>query len=161
MPLTAYIFGGIVPRCHGRGIRILRVRPTAGLPCRRPWRSRQATPNWLNGENPMTNKAFRDLTEGTVSPEGRARAATRTRAMLAEMPLHRLRRARELSQAQLAEQLETTQPEVSKIERRTDMYVSTLRNFIQAMGGELEIVARFPDGAVQINQFHDLDPLVP
>ena len=108
----------------------------------------------------MTAKKFRDLTERTMSTESRARAVTRTRAMLAEMPLHELRRARELSQAQLAEQLETTQPEVSKIERRTDMYVSTLRNFIQAMGGELEIVARFPDGAVQISQFQDLDPAV-
>ena len=109
----------------------------------------------------MTAKKFRDLAERTMSPDARTRAATRTRAMIAEMPLHELRRARELSQAQLAEQLETTQPEVSKIERRTDMYVSTLRNFIQAMGGELEIVARFPDGAVQINQFHDLDPQLP
>ena len=40
---------------------------------------------------------------------------------------------------------------------RTDMYVSTLRRFVEAMGGELEIVARFPDGSVQITQFHELD----
>jgi len=56
----------------------------------------------------------------------------------------------------LAELLETSQPEISKIERRTDVYVSTLRRYVEAMGGKLEIVARFPDGAVQINQFRDL-----
>jgi hypothetical protein len=42
------------------------------------------------------------------------------------------------------------------MEKRTDMYLSTLRSHIQAMGGELEIVARFPDGAVKINNFSDL-----
>ena len=103
------------------------------------------------------HKKFSDLTARTMSPESRARAKVRTGAMLAKMPLQELRRARDLSQLQLAAQLDTTQPEVSKIERRTDMYVSTLRNFIQAMGGELVIIARFPDGAVQISQFHDLE----
>ena len=53
--------------------------------------------------------------------------------------------------------LETTQSEVSKIERRSDLYVSTLRSYIEAMGGELEIIARFPDGAVRINQFKDVE----
>ena len=42
---------------------------------------------------------------------------------------------------------------VSKLERRADMYISTLRGFVEAMGGELEIVARFPDGDVRIDQF--------
>jgi len=45
---------------------------------------------------------------------------------------------------------------VSKIENRTDMYASTLRNFIKAMGGDLEIIAKFPDGSVQINQFRSI-----
>ena len=102
-------------------------------------------------------KKFSDLAARTMSRQARARAVGRTATMLAEMPLQELRRARNLSQQQLAAQLDTTQPEVSKIERRVDMYVSTLRNFIQAMGGELEIIARFPDGAVQISQFHALD----
>ena len=60
------------------------------------------------------------------------------------------------SQAQLAKALDTTQPEVAKIEKRADMYVSTLRSYIQAMGGDLEIIARFPDGDVRINQFQDV-----
>ncbi len=45
---------------------------------------------------------------------------------------------------------------VAKIEKRTDMYISTLRSHIEAMGGQLEVVARFPDGAVKISNFSDL-----
>ena len=57
----------------------------------------------------------------------------------------------------LAEQLNLEQPAVSKLERRTDMYVSTLRKYIEAMGGELEIIAHFPEGNVRINQFEELE----
>ena len=57
----------------------------------------------------------------------------------------------------MAEQLHLEQPAVSKLERRTDMYVSTLRKYIEAMGGELEIVAHFPEGNVRINQFEELE----
>lgn len=102
-------------------------------------------------------KKFRDLVDATMTPEAQTRAGARTAAMLAEMPLNELRRARQLSQETLARELGATQPEVSKLERRTDMYVSTLRRYIEAMGGELEITARFPDGAVRITQFRDLD----
>ena len=42
---------------------------------------------------------------------------------------------------------------MSKLERRTDMYVSTLQDFVKAMGGELKIIARFPEGTVEISQF--------
>lgn len=72
------------------------------------------------------------------------------------MPLQELRHARNLSQEQLARTLSVKQAAVSKIEKRTDMYVSTLRNFIKAMGGDLEIIAKFPDGAVQISQFEEI-----
>ncbi|HLY54666.1 MAG TPA: transcriptional regulator, partial [Stellaceae bacterium] len=53
--------------------------------------------------------------------------------------------------------LHVEQPAVAKLEKRTDMYVSTLRRFIEAMGGELEIVARFPDHSVLIRSFGDLE----
>jgi transcriptional regulator with XRE-family HTH domain len=69
-----------------------------------------------------------------------------------EMPLHRLREARRLTQKQLAEGMRIDQSRVSKIEKRADLYVSTLRNFIGAMGGQLELFARFPDGRVKIAQ---------
>lgn len=101
-------------------------------------------------------KKFRDLI-ADKPPAWRAAVEARKRQLLAEMPLHELRRARQLSQEQLAEELGATQPEISKIEHRTDMYVSTLRRFIEAMGGKLEIVARFPDGTVRITQFQELD----
>ena len=77
--------------------------------------------------------------------------------MLAEMPLHELRQARGLSQQVLARLLKIQQPAIAKLERRTDMYISTLRSHIEAMGGELDIVARFPDGTVRITNFSALD----
>jgi len=93
-----------------------------------------------------------------MSPAARARAEELTRTMLAEMPLQELRQARHLSQEQLANVLGVRQAGISKLERRTDMYISTLRGFVKAMGGDLEITARFPDGAVRINQFEELEP---
>lgn len=101
-------------------------------------------------------KTFTDLAARTMSPEAIARAKARTQAMLAEMPLAELRHALKLSQKEIAELLNVEQPSISKLEKRTDMYISSLRNFIEAMGGELEIVARFPTGDVRINQFEDL-----
>ena len=89
-----------------------------------------------------------------MAPERRARNAAETARVLAELPLAELRQARALTQSTLAELLETSQGEVSKLERRADMYVSTLRRDIEAMGGELDVVARFPDGDVRITQFH-------
>lgn len=89
-----------------------------------------------------------------MSPASRARA--KARAMLAEMPLQELRHARGLSQETLAAALHVRQASISKLERRTDMYISTLRSHIRAMGGELEIVARFPEGEVRISNFAEV-----
>ena len=100
-------------------------------------------------------KKFADL-RAQMSPESRARAEAKAQAMLAEMPLNELRQARGLSQKMLAEVLHVQQPSIAKIEKRTDMYISTLRSHIEAMGGELEVVARFPDGAVKISNFSEL-----
>ena len=75
-----------------------------------------------------------------------------------EATLRQLREARERSQVEMAEKLHIKQAAVSKLERRTDMYLSTLRGYIEAMGGKLEIIARFPDRAVRIMQFQALDP---
>jgi transcriptional regulator with XRE-family HTH domain len=77
--------------------------------------------------------------------------------MLAELPLQGLRQARALSQQELAEVLGLNQATISKLERRTDMYLSSLRRFVEAMGGELEICARFPEGKVLIQLFEDLE----
>jgi hypothetical protein len=75
-----------------------------------------------------------------------------------EATLRQLREARERSQVEMAEKLHIKQAAVSKLERRTDMYLSTLRSYIEAMGGKLEIIARFPQRAVRIMQFEALDP---
>ncbi len=101
-------------------------------------------------------KNFSEL-ENKMSPESLARSDARYRELLAEMPLHELRRARGLSQKALADVLHVRQPSIAKMERRTDMYMSTLRSHIEAMGGELEIVARFPEGTVKIENFAGLE----
>lgn len=88
-----------------------------------------------------------------MSPESRARSESRAAQMLKEMPLDELRAARAITQENLAEVLGVTQATVSKIERRADMYVSTLGRFIQAMGGKLDIRAIFPEGEVKITRF--------
>ena len=101
-------------------------------------------------------KKFSEL-RAKLSPASRARAEAKAQTMLEEMPLYELRQARGLSQKMLAEVLHVQQPSIAKMEKRTDMYISTLRSHIEAMGGELEIVARFPDGAVKISNFTGLD----
>jgi hypothetical protein len=88
-----------------------------------------------------------------MSPEARARSEAIAREMLANMPLDELRAARDLTQEHLAALLHIKQASVSKMERRTDMYIGTLSKFIEAMGGQLEIRAIFPDGSVRITQF--------
>ena len=102
----------------------------------------------------MVNK-FSQL-RSRMSPQSQERAEAKAQAMLAEMPLNELRQARGLSQKMLAEVLHVQQPSIAKIEKRTDMYISTLRSHIEAMGGQLEVVARFPDGSVKISNFADL-----
>lgn len=101
-------------------------------------------------------KSFKVL-ERKMSPAARARSEAKAKRLIAEMPLQELRAARKLTQEELAKTLNVNQAAVSKLERRADMYVSTLREFVRAMGGELEITARFPEGAVRINQFEDVD----
>jgi transcriptional regulator with XRE-family HTH domain len=91
-----------------------------------------------------------------MKPAARRKAAEKTKTLLEAMPLQELRHARNLSQEQLAQILSIKQAAVSKLEKRTDMYVSTLRNFIKGMGGDLEIIAKFPDGSIEIGQFGNI-----
>lgn len=97
-------------------------------------------------------KKFSEL-QARMTPQARADAERIFQQHLKEMPLHELRKAQQMSQDTLAKVLNINQAAVSKMERRTDMYISTLRNYIRAMGGELEIVATFPDGQVKIENF--------
>jgi predicted transcriptional regulator len=88
-----------------------------------------------------------------MSPERRTRIEAKAKKELAKIRLDELRAARGLSQKMLAESLHVQQPAIAKLEKRTDMYISTLRSHIEAMGGELEIIARFPNGDVKIANF--------
>ena len=105
-------------------------------------------------------KKFTELRAG-MSQTVREKADGMARQMLAEMPLNEVRQARGLSQKMLAEVLHVQQPSIAKIEKRTDMYLSTLRSHIEAMGGELDVIARFPEGSVKINNFADLGATSP
>ena len=91
-----------------------------------------------------------------MSPDSRERSDAIAQVMLAEMPLNELRQARGLSQKMLADVLHVQQPSIAKLEKRTDMYISTLRSHIEAMGGELEVVAKFPDGSIKIRNIAEL-----
>lgn len=100
-------------------------------------------------------RKFRELF-GQMPAESRKRVIERAERLRAEMPLSKLRRARQMTQEDIAEGLDVGQAAVSRIEHRTDVYVSTLRRYVEAMGGTLMIVARFPEGEVRITQFEEL-----
>jgi len=103
-------------------------------------------------------RSFREL-EARMSPDRKARVAARVKEELALMPLQQIRNARQMTQTRLAELLEMDQGNISKLEQRTDMYLSTLRSYVEAMGGALEIRAVFPDGDVEIDLMSKLSAL--
>lgn len=100
-------------------------------------------------------KKFKDLV-AKMPPASRARIKERTAQIASEMALQELRQAMQLTQQEMADELQMNQAAISKMEHQSDMYVSTLRRFIAAMGGDLRIVAHFPQGDVVINQFEDI-----
>jgi DNA-binding XRE family transcriptional regulator len=92
-----------------------------------------------------------------MSRAARSASEREFRRMMEEMPLRQLRAARALTQESLGNALGVRQSEISKIEKRTDLHLSTLASYIRAMGGELELCAVFPTGEiVRINQFSRL-----
>jgi DNA-binding XRE family transcriptional regulator len=106
----------------------------------------------------MMAKKWRDIRR-TLSPEAEARIKEWVEAESAKIPLAEVRQARQMTQTRLAEVLQVNQATVSKMEKRTDMYLSTLRSYIEAMGGNLEIRAIFPDGEIMLEHLDDVvDP---
>jgi len=97
-------------------------------------------------------KNFHQL-RSKMSPQAQEKARALAQKYTEEMPLDELRAARQMTQEHLAKLLGTKQAAISKLERRTDMYLSTLQSIVKAMGGQLRIEAVFPEGAVEINQF--------
>jgi hypothetical protein len=100
-------------------------------------------------------KSFRTLTQG-FTPDQREQVDAAKAALRQQMSLAELRQARKLTRDALSQTLQVGQPAIAKLKNRTDMYVGNLRRFVEAMGGELEIVAHFPDGDVTINNFSEL-----
>jgi transcriptional regulator with XRE-family HTH domain len=105
-------------------------------------------------------KPFKLLT-ANLSSERRARIEQAKERLRGEMTLAELRQARQLTQEAIGDTLRVGQPSVAKIEKRTDMYVGNLRRFVRAMGGELDIIARFPEGEVKISNFSDIETSAP
>jgi len=100
-------------------------------------------------------RSFSELTQD-LSPERLERIEQRKEQLRQEMTLAELRRAFSLTQDTLAKNLNVKQAEISKIVNRADMLMSTLRNFVQAMGGDLEVRAVFPDRTIGISTFSSL-----
>ena len=100
-------------------------------------------------------RKFKEL-ESKMSAASIARSNEKAKTLRAEMALNELRAAMDITQEHLAGLLHVNQAAISKLERRTDMYVSTLARFVRAMGGQLEMTARFPEGTVRIKQFAEL-----
>ncbi len=92
---------------------------------------------------------FNKLTEKWTE-ERRRRVAQLTDQLRLELALNELRRRRGFTQEELGQALGVRQPAVARMEKRPDMYVSTLRAVIEALGGELELIARFEDEEVNL-----------
>ena len=103
----------------------------------------------------MATRNFRQLVEAMPQAR-RQKIEKRFEESLASMPLDELRKLREMTQFQLGEALGVHQSEVSKIEHRSDICVSTLVEYVEALGGHLEIRAVFPDRQVLINHFDEM-----
>lgn len=99
-------------------------------------------------------KSFDDLVKRTTNKRTRDKAARRTRELLGELLLSEIRHSAGRSQRQVADLLGIKQPSLSKLEKQKDMQISTLRKLVAALGDELEVLARFPQGTVRIEQFN-------
>ena len=98
-------------------------------------------------------KSFDELVARTTTKQTRDKAARRARELLSELLLSEVRQRTGQSQQQVAETLGIKQPSLSKLEKQADMQISTLRKIIQALGGELEVLAKFPQGTILLSQF--------
>lgn len=110
---------------------------------------RSKTKSWRDIRRPLSAEKEAALQEQVKAEVERLNRVT---------GLDQLRRARSLSQVQLAEQLGTNQGALSRLERQSDLYISTLRRFVHALGGEIHIIAKFKDAEepLELDLFGDL-----
>jgi len=99
------------------------------------------------------HRSFSELKKDWTPERLAANAARKTKLATEMVSLEQLREGLGISQEELASLLDVQQPAISKLVRRPDMKVSTLRDLISAMGGELHITATFPDRSVEIGNF--------
>ncbi len=101
---------------------------------------------------PRKTKKFNELRErpDQNTPERRANVAEYRRAMEDAVALNKLRESRNVTQVDLATELGVSQGNVSRMENRSEIYLSTLRDYIEALGGRLEITAVFDDDRVPV-----------
>ena len=97
-------------------------------------------------------KSFKNL-RAKMSPASKALSDKLAKDLRQEIRLTELRNALDITQEELGELLNKKQAAISRFERRSDMHISTLRAFVKALGGKLEIIARFPDSSYHIRQF--------
>ncbi|MGD9630778.1 MAG: helix-turn-helix domain-containing protein [Pyrinomonadaceae bacterium] len=99
-------------------------------------------------------KSFKDL-RTKMSPQATELSERLASQLRDEIRLSELRNALGVSQDELAQLMKKKQAAISRLERRSDMHISTLREFISALGGRLQVIATFPDGSFHISQFED------
>src|SRR5579872_1857209 len=99
---------------------------------------------------------------GELPPARRAKIEAGAKRLIAEeLALRHLREARKLTQVRLAERLRMDQGSISKIESRSDLLLSTLRSYVEAMGGSLRLIAEFPDGIAEIGSLGEALDVAP
>jgi plasmid maintenance system antidote protein VapI len=98
-------------------------------------------------------KSFDELVKRTTTKKTQAKAARRTQELLGELLLSEVRQWTGKSQQEVAESLGIKPPSLSKMEKQRDIQLSTMQKIVAALGGELQVVAKFPKGTFKINQF--------
>ena len=98
-------------------------------------------------------KSFESLVRRTTTKQTRQRAALRTRELLGELLIGEVRKLSGKTQQQVADTLGIKQPGLAKLERQSDMQISTLRRIVRALGGELELFAKFPKGKLRLGEY--------
>lgn len=100
----------------------------------------------------MGHKKFEEL-ERQMNPESLARAKAKAKEVMAEMLLAEIRKEAGFTQEDIAKKIGIKQPTLSKLESQDDIQISTLQRLIQALGGQLELIAHMPGGDIRISQF--------
>ena len=91
-----------------------------------------------------------ELLSRHMTQESIGRAKRRAAAILDEMELHEIREALHISQRGLARTMKIAQPTLAKMEKQPDMQIATLRKVVRALGGDIDIIARFPKASVRV-----------